>query len=100
MKNSTNNDRLSSAANRRSFLKGIAGSAAMLPILPAFARSGSTEERIATDSANESYGRLDKPLEVQGSSVRLYLEGLMFFALNKEQSALKRAFSTWMIVII
>ncbi len=34
MKNPTNNDRLSSAANRRSFLKGIAGSAAMLPILP------------------------------------------------------------------
>jgi predicted RNA-binding protein YlxR (DUF448 family) len=96
MKHPTNNDRLSPAANRRSFLKGIAGSAAMLPILPAFARSGSTdehtrvsEEDVALDSANESYGRLDKPVEVQGSSVRLYLEGLMIFALNKEQKRLE-----------
>jgi hypothetical protein len=89
MKNSTNNDRLSSAANRRSFLKGIAGSAAILPILPTFARSGSTEERVAIDSANELYGRLDKPVEVQGSTVRLYLEGLMFLALNEQQKRLE-----------
>jgi hypothetical protein len=89
MKHPTNDDRLSPAANRRSFLKGIAGSAAILPILPTFARSGSTEERVATDSANESYGRLDKPVEVQGSSVRFYIEGLMFLALNEQEKRLE-----------
>jgi hypothetical protein len=83
MKDPTNNDRLSPAADRRSFLKGIAGSAAMLPIFPALARSG------ATDRTNESGGNLDGPVEVEGSRVRLYLEGLMFFALNKEQKRLE-----------
>jgi selenocysteine lyase/cysteine desulfurase len=39
-------------SNRRSFLKGIAGSAAVLPIIPVLARAG--------DSANESYWRLVK----------------------------------------
>jgi isopenicillin-N epimerase len=53
--------------NRRSFLKGMAGSAAVLPILPALARAGSADEltRVseklaAGDSANESYWRLVK----------------------------------------
>jgi isopenicillin-N epimerase len=53
--------------NRRSFLKGIAGSAAALPILPVFAGAGSaveltrfSEKLDAGDSANESYWRLVK----------------------------------------
>jgi len=53
------------SANRRTFLKGIAGS--MVPILPAFARSGTSGElnrvleRLApVDSTGESYWRLVK----------------------------------------
>jgi hypothetical protein len=71
MKHPTNND-------RRSFLKGIAGSAAILPILPTIPRPGSIE----------LYGHSNSPVEVEGSSVRLYLEGLMFLSLNKEQKRL------------
>jgi isopenicillin-N epimerase len=55
------------AADRRSFLKGIAGSAAVLPLLPTLARAGSADELrraseklAAGDSANESYWRLVK----------------------------------------
>jgi selenocysteine lyase/cysteine desulfurase len=67
MKHPTNNDRLSPAADRRSFLKGIAGSAAVLPLLSTFERAGSideltrvSEKLAAGDSANESYWRLVK----------------------------------------
>jgi hypothetical protein len=61
MKDHISNDRLSSASDRRSFLKGIAGSAAILPILPTIARSGSSE----------SYGHFEGPVEVEGSSSAL-----------------------------
>ncbi len=62
-----NDDRFLPAATRRTFLKGIAGSVAALPMLPPFAQSGSADEltRIseklpAADSVSESYWRLVK----------------------------------------
>ncbi len=67
MKNPANHDRFLLTATRRTFLKGIAGSVAALPILPAYARAGSaneltrvSEKLIAGDPTSESYWRLVK----------------------------------------
>jgi selenocysteine lyase/cysteine desulfurase len=67
MNKQTIQDQFQSVANRRTFLKGITGSVAALPILPGLAKAGSaielaqlSEKLTAGDSVSESYWRLVK----------------------------------------